>query len=191
MKLLKRFKPSKVLSRNRVRPMLTGAMVRQERVGEVEHLVLYATDAYCFLRLDLGVKEEGDFEGPIPAVALQHIQRGVNVTLGEKEIVAGITRYDRVIAEDPRFEVGQDVPFPRHENLRPEHGRGVFRVGINPTLLKNLADGMGSEASVILEFDMNLIDPRTPANNYLRAIKVLSPRRGEAEGLIMPIRTEA
>lgn len=208
MKLPRLVKPSKALSRDDMRPVLTGAMVREEEVPipadrqgpsgptTQTHLILYGTDSYVFVRIDLGAPDHDGTEenrpGPIPAVALKHMERGVNAILDEKEIVAGITRYDRVIAEDWGQTPGDEINFPEYDKLVPDFSKKTFRLGINPRLLMNIAEALGCGPREILYLDFDRAKFEGPEGgevHYHTVFKVSTPRTsGQAEGLMMPVR---
>lgn len=202
-----KIKPSKVVSKEALRPNLTGALVVEEQVYSTlhrenrPHLILYATDSYRFVRLDLGPKEEGNFEGPVPKIALQHMEKGLHFELGEKQITVGITHYDRVMAEGASAEPEQ-APWPQRKwaDLLPKRGKRRFRFGINPKLLASLAEAMGSAERVEVEFDLGQVQgPKDMQQDgewsYLKPIMVRpmyesrndNPQR---EAMIMPIRID-
>jgi len=217
MKFPQGVKLSKVLAKDTWRPILTGAMIRTEKVEvrdpdpkrksgartTVEHLIGYATNSYTFARVDLGVPGDDDAPGPVPAVALKHAEKGVEVELGEKKITAGITHYDRVISDAPykgkEREPGEEVIYPTWDSVYPEFGENVLKIGINPQLLFDLATALGSaKQGVVIELDMDklkdikVIGLAVGGKQVLSAMKVkpMGPLREQAEGIIMPIRVE-
>ena len=218
MRLPRFLKLSKVVAKDDMRPVLTCAFVREEEVEVIDHsrppvmgksqkklekhLIAYATNSYTFVRVDLGLPNlEDDGEGvnvggPIPLPALQHMERGVHFTLGEDQIKAGITSYDRVIseylAEKPSDEEGTPN-FPDWHNLVPEFGKKTIKIGLNPRQLYELAQGMGMTRTdgIVLELDSEKLKPLErdgDARQVLSVMKVSIPSKPEAEGLIMPIR---
>lgn len=214
-----KIKLSKVLASKQGRPVLEGAMVKLEDVEipdlsqsplktkTTKHLVAYGTNAYVFARVDLGAPEsEKDVEGPIPTVALKHMERGVEVELGEEEITAGITSYERVISDaltfrgERSYSVGDEVKYPEWKDLYPEFGKNVLTFGVNPRLLADLADaiGSGSQYGVVIEIDLDKLKDVSDGNHKgsktvlsVMKVKTMSPLRDKAEGLIMPIRVNA
>lgn len=174
MKFFRKFKPSRIVAKkekNRLSRAIEGALVRIEPIptrvpggkpSEVElkdHLVMYVTNNFCIARLDLGVKDPFDEPGPVPAVALRHIEQGVNFSLGEKKVRVGITEYDRVFVQSPDH-IGEEK-FPDWEDLLDRHGfknepTSVNKVtlDLNPELLLGLAQAIGSPDSVTMTFDL-------------------------------------
>jgi len=197
-------KPSKITGALKDRPELTGALVKVEEKSRgggtkpFKTLVLYATNSYVFLRAVLGPKEDRSEPGPIPLEALRHMERGVHVELGEKEITAGITHYDRVMSEYERDPIKPrgDRPYVQEkwDELLPKHGKKTFSVGINARLLKELSDAMGrgKHDAIELEFDLDQAVPHSGTEGgktYIKAIKVKPHASArEAEGLLMPVR---
>jgi hypothetical protein len=220
VRLPTQFKISKIAgaAASALRPTLSGTWARREKVKvqryvpvsgiksekrqvEEEHLVLYATDSYVFVRVDTGMIEpEGDVEGPIPLEALKHMERGVVVKLGEKEIVTGITHYDRVLAERLGYEENRkEKPYPqeRWEELSPARAKEPFRVAIGPDVIGRAAAAMGASGKsgpgLELEFDMAEAIGLGKAKTYLKPIRIRPLGGGQlgtvsAEGILMPIR---
>lgn len=206
MKFLRKVKPSKIVGGKHMVHRIQGAMVRSEMVEKVkpggqgkhlvEHLILYATNSFGFLRIDLGAKENGDEPGPVPAVALRHMEKGVISELGESEIRVGITHYQRVMGDfphdaDPRHE----DDFPEMSKVTPPEPRGedAMTLNINPTLLKDIADAMGESQNVQLTFDLTKRKPLVGRKRkwYGGAIRVKAPMKqwqNESEAVMMPIR---
>lgn len=210
MKFLRKIKPSKVLGQKGAPHRIQGAMVRVEVVEEpkpggsasekehFEHLILYATNAYAFVRIDLGRNYDADQPGPIPAAALRHMEKGVLALLGEKEIRVGITRYDRVMGDfphdsDPRHE----DDFPDMAKVTPAEPRGedALTLNVNPTLLKDLADAMDAPHNIQLTFDLRERKPLLGRKRkwYGGAIRVKPSDRhygNPSEAVLMPIKPE-
>lgn len=197
MKLPDGLKPSKVLQGVSDRPGLDGALVRVEKKPgtRFSRLVLYATNSYVFLRAVLGPEGDGT-EGPVPAVALRHMEKGVHFELGEKEIVAGITRYDRVMSEFTKDREPEKYVQDKFEELKPPQPKRAFRIGLNPLLLWELAQGMGAgkHDGISIEFDLDKLTEVEfgPKENhystYNKAMTVELIRDNETEGIIMPVR---
>jgi hypothetical protein len=214
LKFPSKLRLSKLLSKDGFRPILTGAFVKSEKVKvpdlsrspkdtkEVDHLVAYATNSYAFVRVDLtdaGIAEDGDVPGPIPAVALKHLERGVQAELGEKEIVAGITHYDRVISDEvtvggkQRYQPGEEVQYPDWHALYPEFGENTISIGINAQLLADLSAAMATgNNGVIIELDADKLKPVSGSKEKtvlsVMKVKTMGHLRDRAEGLLMPIR---
>jgi hypothetical protein len=216
LKFPSKLRLSKVLSKDGLRAILTGVLVKSEKVEvldpdpskglketmKVDHLVAYGTNSYCFVRVDLtaaGIADDGDVPGPIPAVALKHLERGVQAGLGEKEIVAGITRYDRVISDavttggDQRYKPGEEVQYPNWHNLYPEFSENVVKIGLNAQFLADLAAAMGTgNNGVVLEIDMDKLRPVSGSKEKtvlsVMKVKTQGHLRDRAEGLLMPMR---
>lgn len=170
MKFKRKLKPSKVVGTRGQVPAIQGAMVRLERVptrkpggspGEMvpkDHLVLYATNAYSFIRVDLGVKDNMDEPGPIPAIALKHLERGVHGDLGLDRIKVGITEYQRVLADAPHADVS-GAKFPDFETViydrwKDPQGSNILTLDVNPRLLLDAAEAIGSPEEVQITLDL-------------------------------------
>lgn len=217
MRLPTQVKLSKIAARSYgTRPILSGALAKLEKVKvkvwhhpsgersvqkdeEEEHIILYATDGYCFVRVDAGVPGHGDVEGPIPLEALKHMERGVNCDLGEKEIKAGITRYDRVMAEAAMVEPDK-YPQEKWDELTPGKIKRPFRVGIGADVIARAAAALGATGrgdAIELEFDLeetSRIEGEQGWETYLKPIGVrpMSPATPESfqapEAIFMPVR---
>lgn len=170
MKFGRKIKPSKVVGDKGKRPAIQGALVEVEPVptrkpggapSEMEvkdHLVLYATNSYVFARVDLGVKDNLDEPGPIPMVALKHLERGVHGDLGLDRIKVGITEYERVLAEAPHADTSADA-FPDFEKVIDQHwkdpqGSNMLTLDVNPRLLLAACEAIGSPEEAQLTFDL-------------------------------------
>lgn len=163
----KKLKPSKALGKKGSAPKLRGGMVKVEPVptrvpgrNEKEpkdHLVLYCTNGFTFIRVDLGVKENMDEPGPIPAEALKHIEKGVAAELGLDFVKVGITRYERVLADAPYADVSGEA-FPDFEETMDKHwseprGSNRLTLNVNPKLLLDAAEAIGAPDNIELVFD--------------------------------------
>lgn len=170
-------KPSVCLDRDRVpRPVLRHAYLKRRNDG----LWLVATDSY----LAIGIKVDGDAqEGFIPGGALRHMERGqeskqLSPTAWQVETEPyATTTYD--IAE----AIAGQKEYPDLENVGLWGGidGGGFSqeiaVGINPDLMKRVADGLGARNGCRFEF----FGP-------LRPIPVKPLGHDDRVGLQMPIR---
>lgn len=209
MKLRRKYKPSRVLADPKMvtTPALHGAHTRIERVevpdystkeaGRVkgeDHLILYATTGNSMVKLDLGVPDNGDVPGPIPAPALKHMEKGVQAALNEDAVRVGITRYERVSSEvNPGSEQGwPDVDSVLARIEAPEPKKKIT-LAINPGLLSDLAAAMDSNEAVYLTLDADNFKKMTGKGReaerwYTGAIKVEPKAEPGALGMLMPIR---
>lgn len=216
MKFVRKFKPSRVVAKDGNKLLksraIEGALVKIEPVPTVkpggrpsekevrDHLVMYVTNTWVIVRLDLGVKETMDEPGPIPAAALRHMEQGVGFQLGIDKVRVGIVEYDRVFADSPD-QISEDA-FPDWEKVLRKNGwkndpSGVNKVtlGVDPRLLLSLAQAMGSEEGVELTFDLRLTNeyPRKKAR-YITGPMRVQARNEEgwkgnlADSYLMPMR---
>lgn len=186
-------KPSKVLSKDKTRPRLTAAYLRNAGDG----MRLEVTDSY---RLAV-IPVEGDTstcsEGYIGADALKAIEKGTTnrhvdfVANGTVDVFPGdgsAVKFDRPDPGD----------YPNIEQLLGDPPAATFKVGINAKFLHELAQALGNAEGVELTFDADRIHPGA-GSSYARAIGVrplssvvncVSRAGGDDEprGLIMPIR---
>jgi hypothetical protein len=171
VKFNRKIKPSKAVGKPGQKPVIQGALVKLETVptqkpgggpNDMEpkdHLVLYATNAYSFIRIDLGVKDSMDEPGPIPAVALKHLEKGVSADLGMDEVRVGITRYERVTADGyPHADTSGDS-FPDFEEVMDKHwrepkGANELTVNVNPRLLIAACEAIGEPDDVQITLDL-------------------------------------
>jgi hypothetical protein len=201
MKFLRKYKPSKVLPNPKVerRSGMHGAHLRREpdtfNQDGADRSVLYATNGVSVLRLDLGTIEDGDVSGPIPAVALKHLEKGVSASLAATAIRVGITTYDRVASETNPEASGADFP-PidriNSEAVRPPAKKRMF-VALNATLLAALASAMDAEDGVYLVLDEDRFEQMTAPGReeerwYHGNMRVEPKSRTDALGMIAPIR---
>jgi hypothetical protein len=204
VKFLRKIKPSRVLGNPKIdrRPATHGALLRAELV-EVrsgaeplveEHHILYATNGYCLVRIDLGVPVHGDVPGPIPAVALRHMEKGVNAALLEREVrVGSITRYERVYSES---NPGSQTDFPDVDELEakaPDPGDRKLTFTFSPAFLSDIAAAMAAGHGVTLSFDADKFKDYEVGDGkwYEGAVRITphQPERVEsATGVLMPIR---
>lgn len=221
MKFTRKIKPSKVLGTRKMKAAIQGAIVRLERVPTrkaghgpqdvepVDHLVLYATNTYSFIRIDLGVKDSMDEPGPIPGVALRHLEKGVSADLGMDRIRVGITQYERVTADAPNADTSGEN-FPVFEEVMDKHwrepsGANKLTINLNPRLLLAAAEAIGEPDQVQLTLDLRKTkeyEPKvyTPAERakrkgktrrwYSGAMKLTGRNKQQdnpAHGFLMPI----
>lgn len=196
MRLPEKTKPSKVLFKDGLRPVLEAAHLREEH----GRAFLYATNSFSFIRLELDTLPEGrgregtQIEGVIPAVALRHMEKGVNFVPKEETVAVGrLSEYRRVFSEADNRSEGD---FPDWAKLVPDVKKSL-RVGLSAKLLHELAQAMAAEGDhVTLEFDLEQTDSlnETVVQTYNRAIKV-EPMRDriegrERKGLLMPVKVQ-
>lgn len=215
MKFWKKFKPSRVVRKSGEPGSFThaieGALLKVEpretkqhgaggkKVTE-DHLILYATNAQVFVRIDLGAGDRGDLPGPIPLPALRHMENGVLAELGEKEIRVGITHYDRVFTDGLLVDPPAMESFPewdeilKKEGIRSDpNGRDHLTVDLDPKLLLAAAEAMGETKRVKLTFDLRKTYqyPRQKRRWYRGPVRVKPSddfyRTPHSEALLMPI----
>lgn len=222
MKFLRKFKPSRVL-RKPGEPgfhthAIEGAMIqvetvkvqkhgakRGEKVSE-EHLVLYATNTYSFVRIDLGLKGQWDEPGPVPPQALRHMEGGVNFDLGLDRIKAGITQYDRVFTADvmPGVDPPEVGRFPDRAKVVRQAGwksdptsTDKITIDLDPRKLLATAEAIGCADGVKLTIDLRLArvyDGKGRKSRWMRGPMHVQPRddgyyhEPDADAFIMPMR---
>lgn len=214
MKFFRKIKPSKVLGSRTQQHAIQGAMVEMEKVmtqvpgakpGQKEprdHLVLYATNSYSFVRIDLGLKDSMDEPGPIPAEALRHMEKGVTADLGMDEVRVGITRYERVSGDFPNGD-RQGKDFPDFEKViskawpRDPQAGNKLTININPKLLMAACEAIGETENVQIILDLRNAQeyPGQKRKWYSGAMK-MKPydeeydrhKVNEAEAYLMPIK---
>lgn len=195
VKLPQGAKPSLVLGDDDGRPRLQGALLLVEK-GQ---LYLYATNAYSMVRLALG---RGEAEpGPVPKLALKHLEQGRYGEFREKHIQIGIASYDRVISEnlpDTPYDKYPSYAYLTESKGGIPTGDNCIRLGLNPKLLIDLARAMGSEEEVelVLALDRTKDMPEgTGGGRYYTDVMHVLPREDArqqgTEGLFMPRKPEA
>lgn len=210
MKFLRKIKPSKVLGDKFQRQAIQGAMVHVETVPTQipggtpsqtrpeDHLVLYATNSYSFVRIDLGVKDSMDEPGPIPRAALQHMEKGVAVELGLDFVKVGITRYERVAGDFPKGDA-KGERFPEFESAVDKHwrsdpkGANKLTLNLNPKLLLAAAEAIGEPEHVQITLDLRKAKeyPKGKRRWYNGAMKMMGAekrRENPAQVFFMPIK---
>lgn len=181
MKFLRKIKPSRVL-RKRGEPgyhthTIEGALVqvepvkvqkrggrRGEKVTE-DHMILYATNAISFVRIDLGAPGKWDEPGPIPPQALRHMEQGVNFDLGLDRVKVGITQYERVFTSDllPGVEPGEVESFPDFWKVVKKLGwkneptsSEKLTIDLDPRRLLATAEAIGCADGIKMTIDLRL-----------------------------------
>lgn len=163
-----------------------------------DHFVLYVTNQAAMARIDLGKPLDPDDKvGPIPAVALKHMEKGVNARLREESIEVGtITSYTRAYSEEkPSREDFPDVD-KIQAMAEPPKPKRAMTLDLSPELLNNLAAAMGAGYGVKLVLDEEEFAHYTAAGMeevrwYKGAIKVEAREghlAGRTSGVMMPIR---
>lgn len=184
-------KPSKSVSKDQTRPVLTHAELRQPADGTGWELV--TTDSYQLARIPLSVKtvDGSDGEpltaGAISTDALKAIEKaGAFRANGSIEVcdTFGRPTGQTFTREDPG-------KFPQWDSLMPAEDIDEFTIGLNAEILYQLAQALGAKSRgkchVALTFTNN---PETHQPNPLRPIRVRA-QDGEACGLLMPVRVNA
>lgn len=214
MKFLHKFKPSRVVARKDSHTKsraIEGAVIRSEPVPtrkpggkpkdtEIrDHLVLYATNTWSIIRLDLGVQDPFQEPGPVPMEALRHMEQGVQFGLGLDKVKVGIVEYDRVFVDSPD-DIAEEQ-FPEWERTIKKLGwknepSGVNKVTVdlNPKLLLALAQAIGAEEGVRLTFDLRLTKeyPGRKKSRYVTGPMRVQNRNAEtservADSYLMPM----
>lgn len=222
MKFLRKIKPSRIL-RKKSDPgyhthAIEGALLavepvtvqkrggrRGEKVTE-DHMILYATNAFAFARIDLGPPGKWDEPGPVPPQALRHMEQGVNFNLGLDKVKVGITQYERVFTSDlmPGVEAPEEKNFPDFWATIKKAGwineptsGDKLTIDLDPKLLLAVADAIGCANGVKLTIDLRLsrvYDGRVRKNRWLKGpIHVQQRDDGyyhetDADAFIMPMR---
>ena len=172
----------RVASRDASRPVLTHVYLNAEKNR------LEATNSYAAVLVPCET-EEGDESGLIPAEALK-AQRKASKYSAASLSVNGDVRLSTPEGEQA-WKKGEGR-WPDFDKLMPEEYSG-FRIGINPKLLLELAQGIGSPENVVLEFALQGDKTEGEGVGYfpspLRAVRVTTTQGTEAaHGILMPIR---
>ena len=172
-----RAKPSKVASTDRTRPILQHAHVYQ-RNG---HREIALTDSYCLVSLPV---DDAVPVGPVNIEALKRIEVGEPHTVTSKgvEIVSKKTRQTVVY---PTPDLGEPLDFKAILEREAKDGETVVTIGLNPTLLKGIADALGVGNNGVT------IEVRVKDGTTLRSMSVRPINgRGKGEGVLMPMRCD-
>lgn len=210
MKFSRKIKPSRVLGdskRNRHHPATHGALLREEDVelpilpseqGQPtteKHHVLYATNGYALVRIDVGAPDKEDQPGPIPAVALKHMERGISARLLESEVKVGkITTYERVYSEDNPGSANEFPDIATLEGKAPEPpDERKMTLTFSPGLLADIAAAMGEGTGLTLTFDADRFkDYEVGGGKYYSGGVRITPHSRQyverATAVLMPIR---
>jgi DNA polymerase III sliding clamp (beta) subunit (PCNA family) len=169
-------RPEACASKDQTRPVLTCLHLR---INEDGTATLEATDSYQAISIPVTV-EEGDTEGLIPVEAVTEARKQGR---GTKEV--NLEANGKVIAPNGASWVRPEGTFPKIPELIPAQ-LAEFEIGLNPTLLANMAKAFGAE-TVRIQFCAG--SNGMPDN--LRPM-VVTPRsgdlQGEAKGILMPVR---
>ena len=199
MRIPAKCKLEKLVSRDTSRPVLCTLYLRIVGEGAERKGYLEGTDSYKLARIPVEL-DEGDTEGFIPLEAIQTARKLKVDTIRANGTVDIPTGTETAVSYS-RPDVGQ---FPNTDALldvEPARIDGErWRIGLNPTLLAELAAGMGCE-TVELEFAAVRPAPGPDGGNVdfrpsgLRPVTVrpLGFIRGagstsDATGLLMPVR---
>ena len=184
-------KPSKSVSKDQTRPVLTHAELRQSADGTGWELC--TTDSYQLARIPLSVKTADGLDGEpltagaISSDALKAIEKAggffANGTVQPCDEL-GRTTGQSFVRESPGA-------FPKWESLEPAPDIEEFTIGLDAEILYQLAQALGSKergrCQVAITFTN---DPNTHRPNPLRPMRVRA-KDGEAHGLLMPVRVNS
>lgn len=175
-----RAKLSKVASIDRTRPVLQHAHVYQHN----GHRAIAATNSYCLVSLPV---DDAVPLGPVNIEALKRIEAGETHSVNETgvEVIGGKTRQSVVY---PMPKIGEAPDFKELLGYEPAEDETVVTIGLNPAMLKAIADALGASVGVGGGITIEI---RVKDNTTLRPMRVrpLGARKGE--GLLMPLRVEA
>lgn len=178
-----RSKPSKGVSKDELRPVLTCGWIRHEKRGSF----LYCTDSYILIALPITMEAEGtpaERAKVLPEVGLRYeaLQALDNSKTGEFRIVDGLIE---VVGNPALFRVTTEGTPPNYRTLldnapKSKTGAEIPAIGFNPRFLMRVAEGLGVSrgAPLTLRFGGALTTIRVEPGNHV-----------PGEGLIMPVRT--
>ncbi len=186
-------KPSKVLSKDQSRPVLT-----RGELAEVTKLLedgtrertgweLQCTDSYRLSRVPLSISGEAtdDSEitaGPISGDALRMIEKHGGFR-ADAEHVEVIDKSGRVVVTYDRERAG-DFPYPNIDAVTPEPEHYVD-IGLNAKFLYELAQALGSrDTTVRIRLSLN----ERGEVNPLRPFVVTANMHETGTGVLMPVR---
>lgn len=170
LKLPGKAKPSKALGRDRTRPKLTRAYIAQPN-GTRE---LIASDSFILVRLP--VADDVPL-GALTAEAVKRIEKGERHEITE----SGSVRFNGDGTPIEYHAPEQSDMFTEKVPAFNDDGCTVLEIGLNPDLLKNLADALGATNGVKIEV------PVQEGRQALRGMRVTA-LGGTGEGLLMPVR---
>jgi DNA polymerase III sliding clamp (beta) subunit (PCNA family) len=175
-------KPSKVISKDKTRPVLCGVGLHVEG-GD---LYAVATDSYALVMIPL----PGEFTGEeltalhgviIPADAVKVWEKGKMLQVRPAYTAEGISHPVTITVEGVSYP-GVEGQFPKVGELIPD-GYGVDTLGaiaLNPKLLEGVAQGLGAKQGVQLDF----IAPTRPIRVTDRSTNAVKG----CKAIVMPIR---
>lgn len=187
-------KPSRVLSRDRTRPLLMAAWVRLAGGKPGDHDELIATDSYTFARIPL-TDGHGLKAGPISPTVLKLLEQGREHVALDDGSIQVFDDNGRITYAPPAHADGGKLPpyVTNPDSMMPDisNGQVAVTIGLNADLLKNLADAIGAPGgSVALRVNVD----RQTFQPSLRAYLVTATRDrdepGGPVGLLMPVRTD-
>ena len=195
-------KPSKSVSKDQTRPVLTHAELRQtteivdgERKPTGWELIM--SDSYQLARVKLSVMDADNaftpelVPGPISTDALKAIEKSTAGAFTANGTVD--PRNSNGAVAGPSFAREDPGRFPQWDALMPEHTGHEFAIGLDAELLYQLAQSLGAKdrgkCQVRLTFTSR--DDGTP--NPLRPMVVTAHGGNalEGQGLLMPVRIDA
>jgi DNA polymerase III sliding clamp (beta) subunit (PCNA family) len=166
MKLLKKYKPELVCSKDELRPVLHECFL-DEYEGKS---VIVSTDGRIMVFLPCEV-QEGE-RGTLPTKALKFARK--ESLKHEEHIQLAVSHGKIEFLNGWSMPHGEQLKFPEWKQVIPEKPV-TFSVSLNAAMLHTIAKAMGSD-QVRLDFS----DPMHP-------IRVSDPS-GEARGVLMPMR---
>ncbi len=194
MLLPARTKLDKLASKDQSRPAMTSLYLRIVGEGAERRGYLEGTDSYKLGRVPVELADD-DTEGFIPVEVIA-AARKAKLTDVRANGSLELREYDTVRASFPREDRGQFPDTDRLMELEPARIEGeTWRIGLNPRLLFELAEGIGAE-TVSLEFtatkpapgpDGGPVDFR-PSGLRPIVVRPMSGQTPDAIGLLMPVR---
>lgn len=187
-------KPSKVASKDKTRPALMCANIRETDDG----WALEVTDSYMLSVIPLtahdGGPDNGVRAGQIHRDVLAAIEKAGcgGFAFSDNDTATILDRTGNLVATLPNAAErnGEAVStFPNVKQLLPdEPNGGKLRIGLNPDLLKSIADAQGRNkyGPVILTVDFDKRGSGGEGDTYLRAIRVTA--NGVDSNVLMPMR---
>lgn len=172
MELLKKYKLSKIVSKDELQPALNQVYINLKTKKAV------ATNAHILAEVPIDIEngeEAAEASGLISKQAFETIVGKRNVQVKEN-IINFEDEHDKY-----KFEIHNDNAFPAYQDIFPKEEPTV-RIAIDSTLLHKLAQAMGTK-----EVILNISGPT-------KAISVAPLKTGPEEtesprGVIMPIQT--
>jgi hypothetical protein len=150
---------------------------------------LYATDGK--IAVSVTVDEEKELNGYVPVEAVKEAskkpKRGepepvINIGENEVQVIASNT----TVFKRPDEKTMRNFPVDQIEEMLERHNSNpVLRIGIDPALLKRLAEAMGAE-QVVLSIPCNCADEKGIAAGAIGVRPI--DQENDSAGVIMPYR---